>query len=167
MFVVLFGVSMVTFTDRAKAQDVPVAIPALKVGQKILVATDNSARAIEGNVVEHGADALTLRVKDEVRSIPLGVIESIQTPDDPVWDGAAIGAVGLAAWCAYVCGQGLDRASDWPKAVLAAAGWGAAIGAAIDARHGHRTDLYRRPSVAVLVIPSSNARVSLGMRIAF
>jgi hypothetical protein len=76
-------------------------------------------------------------------------------------------AIGLSAWCALVCGQGLDRAGDWPKAVLAAGGWGALIGAAIDAAHRHRTVIYRRPSIALFVNPSRGARVLVDMRISF
>jgi hypothetical protein len=63
---------------------------------------------------------------------------------DSLKNGAIIGAVVLGAWCAIICGQGLDNAGKLPLAVLVAAGEGAAIGAGIDAMHSRKTGIYFR-----------------------
>jgi hypothetical protein len=81
-----------------------------------------------------------------VRAQPLsGIAQAAPRPSqtqdrdrDSLKNGAIIGAVVLGAWCAVVCGQGLDDASQLPLAVLASAGMGAAIGAGIDSMHARR-----------------------------
>ena len=63
---------------------------------------------------------------------------------DSLKNGAIIGAVVLGAWCAIICGQGLDSPGKLPLAVLVAAGEGAAIGAGIDAMHSRKMGIYFR-----------------------
>ena len=52
---------------------------------------------------------------------------------DSVLNGAVIGAVAFAAWCAYVCGQGMDNDAQHAGAIAMSAGVGGLIGAQIDA----------------------------------
>lgn len=51
---------------------------------------------------------------------------------DSLKEGAIIGAIIGAAWCLYICGQGLESTSQIPLAVAAGAGMGALLGAGID-----------------------------------
>ena len=39
--------------------------------------------------------------------------EKIQRRGDPVWGGALKGGAIMGAWCALVCGQGLDSPDLW------------------------------------------------------
>jgi hypothetical protein len=69
----------------------------------------------------------------EERRFSEGAIAKVRR-NDPVWNGAVIGGLVLGIWCARVCGQGLDSSSDSLLAVVAAnAGFGALIGAGVDA----------------------------------
>jgi hypothetical protein len=63
---------------------------------------------------------------------------------DSVKNGAIIGAVIAGTYCAFVCGQGLDRSSQLPLAVAAAAGFGALIGASIDAGMSRKPGIFFR-----------------------
>ena len=80
------------------------------------------------------------------RQIDMAANQSAAKPKakDSLKNGAIIGAVALGTWCAIICGQGLDNAGQLPLAVLAAAGWGAAIGAGIDAMNSRKTGIYFR-----------------------
>ena len=83
---------------------------------------------------------------------------------DSLKNGAIIGAVVVGAWCALVCGQGLDSSGQIPIAVAANAGLGALIGAGIDADHRGRTLLYPRSSTVSRV---RGAQASLSLRFSF
>lgn len=90
-----------------------------------------------------------LRIPREIVTPPDKSIRPAMAPApkggrDSVMDGALVGAVVLGAWCAIVCGQGLDNAGQLPLAVLAAAGYGALIGAGIDAMQSRTARISHR-----------------------
>lgn len=61
-------------------------------------------------------------------------------PDrDSLRNGAIIGAIVLGTGCAFICGQGVDTNGQHAGAVAMSAGFGALMGAAVDAgqRRGH------------------------------
>ena len=101
---------------------------------------------ITGRLEELGPDVLRLVVGGERREFKLDDVLQVDRDDDPLKNGAIIGAAVLGTWCAIVCGQGLDSGSQLPVAVAVNAGFGALIGAGIDKANRHRTTIYRKPS---------------------
>jgi hypothetical protein len=102
----------------------------LKPGQ-IIVVTDATGRDTKGKFVAVLGDSLVLSIPEE-RRFPEGAIAKVRR-SDPVWNGAVIGGLVLGIWCARVCGQGLDGRQQLLPVVAANAGFGALIGAGIDA----------------------------------
>ena len=96
-----------------------------------------------GQLLRLGPDTLTLLEQGASRDIPLAAISRIDARGDSVKNGAIIGAVVLGAWCAIVCGQGLDNANQVATVALINTGLGALIGAGIDAMHVGRTTIYQ------------------------
>jgi hypothetical protein len=66
-----------------------------------------------------------------------------------------------------VCGQGLDRPGDLPRAALTAAAEGALIGMAVDACHPNPATLYERPRTRPLSPGSAPPRPLVAVRIRF
>ena len=80
--------------------------------------------------------------------------------NDPVRNGALIGAIVGGAWCALVCGQALDDPGALPVAVTINAVFFAGIGAGIDAMIPGRNTIYRRaPPQSVSRRPAVSYRV--------
>lgn len=92
-----------------------------------------------------GSDTLTLVVNQRPMTVPLAGVIRIEVPGDPLANGAIIGAAVFGAWCAFVCGQGLDDSSQLGSAVAV----NTVLGAAIDAAHKGRTPIYQRRAVSV------------------
>ena len=106
-------------------------LPKLVKRGQIIVVTDAMGRDTKGKFVAVLGDSLVLGIPEE-RRFPEGAIAKVRR-NDPVWNGAVIGALVLGIWCARVCGQGLDSPQQLLPAVAANAGFGALIGAGIDA----------------------------------
>jgi hypothetical protein len=102
----------------------------VKPGQ-IIVVTDAAGRNTKGKFVAVLGDSLVLSIPEEHR-FPEGDIAEVKR-NDPVWNGAVIGGLALGIWCAMICGQGLDSRNQLLPVVAANAGFGALIGAGMDA----------------------------------
>jgi hypothetical protein len=101
---------------------------------------------ISGRLLNLGPDELRLLVEGQERNILLADVAQVDRAGDSLKNGAIIGALVVGAWCALVCGQGLDSADQLPVAVAVNAGVGALIGIGIDAANQERTTVYRRPT---------------------
>jgi hypothetical protein len=133
----------------------------VKQGQGVVV-TDIDNHKIKGRFFGVAGDALILSVPEE-RRVPADRILNVKRRD-PVWTGAAIGALVMGGVCAFVCGQGVDSRNQWLPAVAANAGLGALIGLRMDAMTGNDTLLQRGPP------PSTHPRTptaSLSFRLRF
>jgi hypothetical protein len=102
----------------------------VKPGQ-IIVITDAAGRSTKGKFVAVLGDSLVLSIPEE-RRFPEGDIAEVKR-NDPVWNGAVIGGLVLGVWCAVICGQGLDSRDQLLPVVAVNAGFGALIGAGMDA----------------------------------
>ena len=135
----------VTTTTPAAAQGTP-GIQARAVSA-VYVRTGGSE--IQGQLLRLGPDTLTLLEQGSSRDIPLATVTRIDARGDSVKNGSIIGAAVLAAWCAIVCGQGLDNnAKQVTTVLLINTGLGALVGAGIDAMHVGRTTIYE-PDMAM------------------
>lgn len=119
---------------------------------------------VSGRLLQSGAEAVRLLVNGQEQVIPIDQIARLERSGDSLRNGAVIGAVIAGAWCALVCGQGLDSSGQIPIAVAANAGLGALVGAGIDAAHRGRTLLYPRTSPSARVRASGRA---LSLRFTF
>jgi hypothetical protein len=102
----------------------------VKPGQ-IIVVTDAMGRDTKGKFVAVLGDSLVLSIPEE-RRFREETIAKVKRYD-PVWNGAVIGGLVLGIWCARICGQGLDSRQQLLPVVAANAGFGALIGAGMDA----------------------------------
>jgi hypothetical protein len=129
---------LTAFGSAAAAQTLK---PARK-GDRILVKQTVSGEELRGRLIELSPETLSLLVKGERVDLPMENVLRVDATRDSVVNGAVIGAAILGGLCALNCGQGLDRMSDLPKAVLANAGWGALFGALIDLKIEGRAPIY-------------------------
>lgn len=139
---------------RSQAQTVASSIGELerllKRGQTVIV-TDSSERTTKGTFFAFVAGSLVLSTPEE-RVIPWNEISRVSRPD-PVWNGALIGGVIAGAWCAVVCGQGLDHRHQLLPVVASNAAVGALVGLGVDA-------LSRQPAIYIKAYGSTaQARV--------
>lgn len=107
-----------------------------------------------GELLTLDSESLLLLVNGAEQRLDLKNVARVEVPRDSLKNGAAIGAVVLGAWCAFICGQGLDRQGQLLEAVIVNAGLGALIGMAIDKAHGGPRTLY----------PSATRSFGLGYR---
>jgi len=104
-----------------------------------------AGRTVRGTLVCFSEDAAWLLREGELTPISLGDVQRIRTTADPVWDGAAIGAViPLIVW-AVLCHE--CSAEPWLKSSLT---YGL-IGLASDAISSNRKTLYEGRSRALSV----------------
>ncbi|MGE3275103.1 MAG: hypothetical protein AB7O67_08315 [Vicinamibacterales bacterium] len=113
----------------------------------------SSGEELEGRVLALGPDTLHLLVAEAVREVAMRDVLRVDRRGDSLVNGAIVGAAVMAAWCAYICGQGRDSTDNLGLVVAVNIGTGALLGTWIDARHVGRTTIYRRPE-------SSAARMS-------
>ncbi len=144
--------------DHASAPDEP---PHRDVGRVHILEDD--AGEISGRLIDFSGSWLTLIVEGEQRQLELSRIQRIDVRGDSVKNGAVIGGVVLGAWCAWLCGQGLEGAGQMVPAVLANTLLGALIGAGIDGLRVGRTTIYRRPGGA----PGRDRRLGLALGFRF
>lgn len=169
-FIVTTLVVSLAIAAPGRAQSLAGAASRLKPGDTVYV-LDASGRTTEGTFLEMSRASIKLS-----RPAPLEIRASevyrVEKLGDPVWDGALKGGAILGAWCALVCGQGLDSRDSWFAVVAVNAGFGAAIGAVIDWAHKGRTAVYKREpgtsSVRSIVEPIvAPGRKALLVRIGF
>jgi hypothetical protein len=112
----------------------------LKPGQTIVV-TDAAGHRTKGKFVGMRLDSLVLSVPGERTFAERDVLKVKRS--DPIWNGAVIGGLIIGGLCARVCGQGLDSRNRLLPVIAVNAGFGALIGAAMDALDRPKT-LYIR-----------------------
>ncbi len=127
-------------TPSLSAQDGEVA-----KGKDAVVLLDATEEGVHGRLKLLDSTHVVLLVAGEEQTFRINDVRSVKIRGDSKRNGALIGGVIGAVWCAVVCGQGLDSTSLLPLAVAANGAVGAVVGAGIDAAiPGYRT-LYQRP----------------------
>lgn len=151
MRVGIFVIMMWSFAVLGTAQEVPPTIdpvhdPLPKSVQRVFVHSSASDAELQGRLLEIGPKTLAMIVNGQRVELPLENVLKIEVPGDSLKNGALIGALVGGLWCALVCGQGLDHASQLPAAIGLSAAFWAAVGAGIDAAIPGRTTIYSSPS---------------------
>lgn len=137
--VVLLGLA----ATPALAQDV--APPACHGTSPVrVVMTPVAGPSFKGTLLCLSGDQVVLARDGRVTSTDLSLVRRIETPADPIWDGALKGAaIPLIAWLVFSDGS----QPEWMLRSVAAY---ASIGTVIDALNSNRTRVYDRgPRVAV------------------
>ena len=121
-----------------------------KAHDEVFVHVAGSDRLIHGLLTSHTGETLTLTVDGRPYPIPMASVRRIDTMTRRfIKKGAGIGAIvgaGLGAWCAFICGQGMDSdESVWP-AVLTQFGISTAIGAVSAAGARGLNTVYSAPT---------------------
>jgi hypothetical protein len=123
-----------------------------------------------GQLLRLGPNTLTLLEDGNQRDIPWAEITRIDAPGDSVKNGAIIGALVLGGWCALVCRLGVgdfgDGGGAYTSLLVINVGFGALIGAGIDAMHVGRTTIYQDGS-ATTARRMSKAKPSLSFGFKF
>ena len=117
--------------------------------KQVWVTHADSGDVVRGRMVELSAESLTLLTPDNRRvAVPIERVLRIEGHGDSVKNGAAIGAGVMAGLALLTCAGVGDAGGFCARAVLAQTGFGALIGAGVDALNGGRSTLYKKAAPA-------------------
>jgi hypothetical protein len=122
-----------------------------------------SPEEIRGRLLQFGPDSLTILMNGQQRTLPLDDVLRVQVAGDSVKNGALLGAIVLGALCVINCGLELDG-GELQLAIAVNAGFGALIGAGIDADHQGRTTIYTKGAGSAAGTTGRQAGVSFRLR---
>src|SRR5262245_7913166 len=115
---------------------------------RVFVRDSTTGSEIVGRLLQLGPDTVRLLVDGQEKELQLPDVLTIDREGDSLKNGALIGAVVAGAWCAIVCGQGLDSTSQLLPTIIGNAALGSLIGMGFDAQNRGRTNIYRNPRKA-------------------
>jgi hypothetical protein len=138
--------------------------PAQRPAEEVIVTQSASGDELRGRLVELSPTTLAMLVNGQRVELPLESVLRIDARGDSVKNGAIIGAAVMGGWCAIVCGQALGGGGQYGFAVVTNAGFGALIGAGIDALHKGRTTIYSKPAAVAVAPAGRGARVQFKLR---
>lgn len=124
-----------TGAGSASAQEIDSQCHAISPSEKVIV-TKTEGNDIRGTLLCIGEREIVIAEKGQVSRYPLGDIQRIRKPRDPVWNGAAIGAAIPLIFWAVLCHE--CPAEPMLKASLA---YGL-IGLTVDALHPRPREVY-------------------------
>lgn len=127
---------------------VAVAAPASaqEAFRQVWVTQSGSGDVLRGRIVALSGDSIALLTPDHQRvEVPLDRVLRIEAHGDSLKNGAAIGAAIFAGLTLLAC-QGVESGGQCAAAGAFNIGFGALLGAGIDALNGGRTALYSRPA---------------------
>jgi hypothetical protein len=153
------GLTTAAFLALASVAGAQEAVPGALAG---VIVERASTGELRGHLLELGPETLTLLVDGQRLSLPLAEVLRVDSGNDPVRNGAVIGAIVGGAWCALVCGQALDGPGALPVGVAINAVFFAGIGAGIDAMIPGRNTIYRRAPPT-----SASRRAAVSYRLRF
>jgi hypothetical protein len=114
---------------------------------EVFVQLASTPAEIHGRLTTFDAAALTLEVDGRSYTFPPDEVLRIDTIGGTnrhkLVRGALIGGLVTGAWCALVCGQGVDSRSEYSMAVVGNGGLGAAIGGLIGFMREGRETIYK------------------------
>lgn len=114
---------------------------------EVFVQLSSTPVEIHGRLTAFDATALTIQVDGRSFTFPTAEVLRVDTLGGfnrrKGVRGALIGGLAVGAWCAFICGQGLDSSDSVAAVALANGGLGATVGGLIGfMRDGHKT-IYR------------------------
>ena len=130
----------------------PNAVPRQHSGEEVIVTQSTSGQEIRRQIVELSSTTLALLVAGRRVDVPIENVLRIDGRNDPVGNGAAIGAVTIGGLGALGCFSALGSSGYCVTGALLYAGLGALAGAGIDAMHKGRTTIFSKPSPVSLAL---------------
>lgn len=126
---------------QARADTPPSAVS--HEGARVHVAGTPPRPDVKGRLVGLDDESIRLMVEGLVLEMSLEEVQRVDVEHrDSLKNGFWIGALVVGAWCAAVCGQGLNSSSQLLPAVAVTATVGGIVGARIDAARFKRTRIY-------------------------
>jgi len=139
----------------ASAHAQPPAVARQHPGEDVIVTQSTSGQEIRGQIVELSSTTLAMLVAGRRVELPIESVLRIDGQNDPVKNGAAIGAVTVGGLATLGCFSALGTSGFCVTNGLLYAGLGALAGAGVDALHKGRTTIYSKPSpVSVALAPA-------------
>jgi hypothetical protein len=114
-----------------------------KAKNEVFVQLSSTLVPLHGRLTAFDATALTMEVDGRSYTFPSNEVLRIDIPGNHAVRGALIGGIAIAAWCAFICGQGLDNASQVAAVAAVNGGLGAALGGVVGFNHESRKTIYR------------------------
>ena len=152
------------FPAAAFAQGTPAKPPPpLKTSEEVIVTQSTSGQELRGYLVELSPTTLAMLVNGQRVEVPLERVLRIEGRNDPVKNGAAIGAAVGGGLILLACGG--EIADFCVTAGLFYTGIGALAGAGIDALHKGRTTIYRKPAGMSLAVAPAPKGVRAQLRV--
>jgi hypothetical protein len=113
----------------------------LAAAEEVIVTHAGSGQELRGRLVELSPASLAILVAGQRVDIPMEDVLRIDARGDSVKDGAIIGAAVMAGLTGLSCAA-VDDAEYCVTALILNTGFGALMGAGIDALHKGRTPIY-------------------------
>ncbi|HET7698240.1 MAG TPA: hypothetical protein VFK57_21170 [Vicinamibacterales bacterium] len=130
--------------------------------KEVWVSHADSGEVVRGEIVTLSPESLTILTVDQRRvDLPLSRVLRIETRGDSLKNGLVLGAAIMGGLSLVAC-QGATNAGQCGAIVGFNAGFGALIGAGIDALNGGRSAVYSRPPA-----PAPGGAAGLQVRLRF
>src|SRR6478736_769426 len=113
-----------------------------EIAEGVIVVQAGSGEELHGRLLELSSASLAILVDGRRVDVPIDDVLRIDSRTDSVKDGAIIGAVVAGGLVGLTCGGFEGGAAACVTATIVDAGFGALIGAGIDALHKGRTPIY-------------------------
>jgi hypothetical protein len=126
--------------------------PPLRTSEEVIVTQSASGQELRGFLVELSSTTLAILVDGKRVELPIESVLRIEGRNDPVKNGAAIGAVIMGGLTVLGCGQALGCSAVCVTSSIVYTGVGALVGAGIDALHKGRTTIYSKPAAVSLAV---------------
>jgi hypothetical protein len=112
------------------------------VGEEVIVTHSGSGAELRGRLLDLSSQSVAILVDGQRVDVPIDNVLRIDARYDSVKDGAIIGAVVGGGLAALSCASYGDYSGPCAPGIIVEAGFGALIGAGIDALHKGRTPIY-------------------------
>jgi len=131
---------------------------AAKAGEAVIVTQSSSGQELQGRLLELSSSSMAMLVNGQRVELPIEQVLRIDIRGDSLKNGAIIGGAVMAGLSGLACGIPEVKAAECVAAVAYNTGFGALLGAGIDALHKGRTPIY---------IKAGKAESSLQVRLRF
>jgi hypothetical protein len=150
----------------ARAQGAPGKPVLPPIAAEVIVTQSASGDELRGRLVELSATTLAILVNGKRIDLPIESVLRIDVRGDSVKDGAAIGAALLGGLSLIGCAE-MRTTQQCVTAVILDTGFGALIGAGIDALHQGRTTIYRKPAPVAFAVAPAGKGARLQLKVSF
>lgn len=127
-------------TLAAAGQQAPRAVA--HAGEEVIVTQSGSGEELRGHLVELSSTSMAILVDGRRVEIPIDNVLRIDARTDSLANGAIIGAAVMGGLAGLACASFEGEAGPCVTGIIINTGFGALIGAGIDALHKGRSPIY-------------------------